>query len=369
MVQLSKVLNDLPLCKNPVRNQPGMFDIIKGWGILAILLEHTILVYSKDLLLSGGNYQIKSFIYNLMDNWLSLGFILMPLFFIISGYGFKAIAPVRCLKKQFSYLLKPYLIVGAAGIILCFLIHLFFLRSLKSAAIDSLGVFLSFLLGWPDMKEFHQTFLPGLYSMWFILSLFIAWNLLNIIIKHIPSRFHFLACTLSALCGLLWARKIPNLYCIAPSLVAVFFLYCGSQIKKYNLLNKRLHPLFYILVIAVYGFQNIYSEVSMYSSQWKNGIFDIISTVFGAFVVMQLFIRINKYNKFLLDGLRHLGRYSLWLICIHTTEYLCIPWDYFVGRISSHITLDFIVIFCVRVVLNLTILKLIIYINKKTARH
>ena len=86
-------------------NSIGMFDMLKGAGMLAIVLGHTAELYPLQL---EGGLSLTAFV----------GFIyretLMAAFFIASGYGFRKRSIGKCIDQQFKTLLKPYIYTGIA---------------------------------------------------------------------------------------------------------------------------------------------------------------------------------------------------------------------------------------------------------------
>ena len=80
-------------------NSIGMFDMLKGAGMLAIVLGHTAELYPLQL---EGGLSLTAFV----------GFIyretLMAAFFIASGYGFRKRSISKCIHQQLKSLLKPF---------------------------------------------------------------------------------------------------------------------------------------------------------------------------------------------------------------------------------------------------------------------
>ena len=72
-------------------NSIGMFDMLKGAGMLAIVLGHTAELYPLQL---EGGLSLTAFV----------GFIyretLMAAFFIASGYGFRKRSISKCIHQQ-----------------------------------------------------------------------------------------------------------------------------------------------------------------------------------------------------------------------------------------------------------------------------
>ena len=85
-------------------NSIGMFDMLKGAGMLAIVLGHTAELYPLQL---EGGLSLTAFV----------GFIyretLMAAFFIASGYGFRKRSISKCIHQQLKSLLFSLFIQDA----------------------------------------------------------------------------------------------------------------------------------------------------------------------------------------------------------------------------------------------------------------
>ena len=91
----------------------GMFDLLKGIGMLAIVFAHTAELYPL------GTGDVTPFAFALF----AYREALMAAFFIASGYGFRKRSIHKCIEQQVKTLLKPYLYTAAATTVLHCLIH------------------------------------------------------------------------------------------------------------------------------------------------------------------------------------------------------------------------------------------------------
>ena len=91
----------------------GMFDLLKGIGMLAIVFAHTAELYPL------GTNDVTPFAFALF----AYREALMAAFFIASGYGFRKRSIHKCIEQQVKTLLKPYLYTAAATTVLHCLIH------------------------------------------------------------------------------------------------------------------------------------------------------------------------------------------------------------------------------------------------------
>ena len=80
-------------------NSIGMFDMLKGVGMITIVLAHTAELYPMQI--SGGLSLTAFFPFIYRE-------ALMAAFFIASGYGFRKRSIGKCIQQQLRALLKPY---------------------------------------------------------------------------------------------------------------------------------------------------------------------------------------------------------------------------------------------------------------------
>ena len=84
-------------------NSIGMFDMLKGVGMITIVLAHTAELYPMQI--SGGLSLTAFFPFIYRE-------ALMAAFFIASGYGFRKRSIGKCIQQQLRALLKPYCITA-----------------------------------------------------------------------------------------------------------------------------------------------------------------------------------------------------------------------------------------------------------------
>ena len=77
----------------------GMFDMLKGAGMLTIVFAHTAELYPMQAVSGLSLTAFFPFIYREA---------LMAAFFIASGYGFRKRSIHKCIHQQLKSLLKPY---------------------------------------------------------------------------------------------------------------------------------------------------------------------------------------------------------------------------------------------------------------------
>lgn len=151
----------------------GMFDLLKGIGMLAIVFAHTAELYPL------GTNDVTPFAFALF----AYREALMAAFFIASGYGFRKRSIHKCIEQQLKTLLKPYLYTALATTVLHAFLHHAAFGSWDAAISESAKVLGGFLLGLPHTATYfgHQFFSCG--PMWYLVALMLAWVLLDVLLE------------------------------------------------------------------------------------------------------------------------------------------------------------------------------------------
>ena len=92
----------------------GMFDLLKGVGMLLIVFAHTSELYPVGDI--STITPVTFFLFAYRES-------LMAAFYIASGYGFRKRSIGKCISQQFKTLFKPYAYTGLATTIAHFVIH------------------------------------------------------------------------------------------------------------------------------------------------------------------------------------------------------------------------------------------------------
>ena len=280
-------------------NSIGMFDMLKGVGMITIVLAHTAELYPMQI--SGGLSLTAFFPFIYRE-------ALMAAFFIASGYGFRKRSIGKCIQQQLRALLKPYCITAACTSLLHLLCHYMAFHYFPSSVTETLKVAGGFLLGLPHTTTYagQQFFSTG--PMWYLLSLLIGWVLLDAILNIFPEKYTHWAVLGIMLLGwgttLVW--ELP--FSLSQGAVIVPYLYIGYLAKKNRWLDKPLpRRTLYILLDAATGF-----------------------------LFIRLFMRLNRFTGPIAQGLQAIGRNSLNIFCIHTVELIAIPWYLFAAHFTDH---------------------------------
>ena len=208
----------------------GMFDLLKGIGMLAIVFAHTAELYPL------GTNDVTPFAFALF----AYREALMAAFFIASGYGFRKRSIHKCIEQQVKTLLKPYLYTAAATTVLHCLIHHAAFGSWPNAITQSGKVLGGFLLGLPHTASYFGQEFFSCGPMWYLVALMLAWILLDVLLDIFPERYITPAVIGVTLLGwgitLVWEAP----FCIAQGMVSLPYLYIGYLAKKRRLFETPL---------------------------------------------------------------------------------------------------------------------------------
>ena len=309
----------------------GMFDLLKGIGMLAIVFAHTAELYPL------GTNDVTPFAFALF----AYREALMAAFFIASGYGFRKRSIHKCIEQQLKTLLKPYLYTALATTVLHAFIHHAAFGSWDAAISESAKVLGGFLLGLPHTATYfgHQFFSCG--PMWYLVALMLAWVLLDVLLEIFPERYITPAVVGVTLLGwgvtLVWEAP----FCIAQGMVSLPYLYIGYLAKKRRLFETPLSGrakagLIVSALGVVAGVLLTQSTDCVSLGEWTMGPLSILLDAATGFLFIRLFMRLNRFAGPIAQGLQAIGRNSLNIFCIHTVELIAIPWYLFAAHFTDH---------------------------------
>ena len=309
--------------KRPNKVCLGSFNFIKGVAICVVVLGHIALDFDVSRL---------TLFYPL---FVVLGFLktpFMPLFFIISGYGFVPNSVKNTFRKMAKALLLPYLVVAFVFTI-AHPITVYLQTQDWNAAMDrGISVALAFLLGNPiPGKTFFGIKLYHCAIVWFLLALFWAYNILNLLLKRAHKRTQTAVVLVCAALGYGLFQKEFTYFCLPHGLIATGYFYVGYLLKKFKLIEKGLpckwmYPA-WIAVALVYA---SWGEFDLCYGKFRFFPIDYFGVVFLALLLLVIGIYLGRLEWKVFDVINSVGIHSYWVICIHSFEQKCLPWNSFV---------------------------------------
>ena len=325
-------------------NSLGMFDFLKGIGMLTIVFAH-----SAELYPVGATTTITPMTFYLFAYRESL----MAAFYIASGYGFRKRSIGKCISQQFKTLFKPYAYTGLATTIAHFVIHYKTFGNWNNAVYETYKVLGGFVLGLPHTATYFGQEFFSCGPMWYLLALMIGWILLDIILNIFPESYIKWAVLGTMLLGwgisLVWEAP----FCIAQGMVTVPYLYIGFLAKKKRLFEKKFRPLAILGLLAAalgvaLGVLLTGKTDCVSLGEWTMGP---VSILLDGIVGLGFIVLFMKVQRLLDNPVTHLieavGRRSLYIFCIHTVELTAIPWYLMAQKFAGREALGLVTHFAV----------------------
>lgn len=301
----------------------GMFDLLKGVGMLLIVFAHTSELYPVGDI--STITPVTFFLFAYRES-------LMAAFYIASGYGFRKRSIGKCISQQFKTLFKPYAYTGLATTIAHFVIHYKTFGNWNNAVYETYKVLGGFVLGLPHTATYFGQEFFSCGPMWYLLALMIGWILLDIILNIFPESYIKWAVLGTMLLGwgisLVWEAP----FCIAQGMVTVPYLYIGFLAKKKRLFEKKFRPLAILGLLAAalgvaLGVLLTGKTDCVSLGEWTMGP---VSILLDGIVGLSFIVLFMKVQRLLDNPVTHLieavGRRSLYIFCIHTVELTAVPW-------------------------------------------
>lgn len=312
------------------KDRESEFDILKGIGIILVIIAHTM--------------PVSSIFYRIIASFH------MPLFFLVSGYFFSEKSNVIMFKSKFRRLIIPYLFTSSVCLFITIIIAI--QNNNEFGLIQKWLISFMYGSGMPNNNFF------SIGPLWFLLALFWAIIFLNIIIKSSTHIFPIVSILLLFFIGTYTYRKgYINLLSIQQGMVSVIFLYIGYIIKSHKnktikKVNYSLIPMFIIWIITIKS-----AFLSIVQCYFSSEILTISSAIFATYFTYIISIKIKHIKIGLL--LSSIGRTSLLLFCIHSIEYHFIEWNDLVNN----------TILCIFIRISFDLVFLYITVQNKIVRR
>lgn len=304
-------------------NRLGMFDLVKGILMVIIIAGHSVTDYFHYW-----EYDIRSDI--LVGSFFSLLSVVMygiiPMFFMICGYGFRKKTMGKAIKGQIKYFWKPYLIVTIATALLVIAKKIMISGSIaEGLRYQVLPYLLAFC---PGDRFFTGIYMGSIGPIWFFWVFVTAGILLNAVLQE--EQYWIQLCLVIILaCTGLMLRNVTLPWCIQQTLICGGYMYIGWLMKKLKILEKKL-PLYLIFLIALLSAATVLRGGSLEVSQnvYTNGADDLLVSCLAGVILVFGAVKINYFNGRVSDGLRWVGKNAMYICCIHTVSYTVVPWKH-----------------------------------------
>lgn len=327
-------------------NTLGYFNLARGLGILMIVMGHSV---SPAFLGNAGLDQASLFA--------GAGYVfgggVLAMFFMISGFGFYVRSPKKCLSIQTKVLLKPYASVALMIIAGKCAIALMKGRSLLTTLYQSI---LPFLLGM-NAENFDALLgepLKSVTVMWFVMALFVGWITYNGICRL---KNRTVKTALVALCVTLgWTLTAISKawpFCLPMGMATVGYLSAGYQIKKSNMLKRKLPKYALPVMLLVIALSCCLGNVDIGAGVWKTGPLDVAATFCIGFLLLRCYAALMELDLKhpLISVLEWVGSHSIWILSLHAIEKSLLPWYRLSQLLTAHPALYTILCFFSRAAL------------------
>lgn len=274
-----------------------MFDFAKGLAMLAVIFVH-----------SGSAAAFDTYPIVLLRS------VVVAVFFMASGFWLrkrKLNTGVRLAAKQ---LLIPYAITLAVILAVGF-VH----RLLTNDLQNYLDIFLL-----PVLKRGAG---PRTGALWFLLATFWTWCMYYLLMRLKNARLRVLLVVLGAVAGMGLLPLHDYTYLLPQSLLMLPYIYGGYWIREKGLFDKKVPAWLLValsvpaLVLAAFGKIDVIMDVADF------GIFNIAAQMLFGFALIYATLLMNAKEWKWTEGIMVIGRYSLWVLCIHSIEMSVFPWD------------------------------------------
>ncbi len=317
--------------KRRAANSLGMFDLLKGVGMLTIVFAHTGELYPM-----GDASHINPLTFCMFAYRESL----MAAFYIASGYGFRKRSISKCIHQQLKSLLKPFCYTAVFTTVLHFIIHYKTFHYLPGSMTESIKVAGGFLLGLPHTATYFGQEFFSCGPMWYLLALLMGWILLDVILNIFPERYIPWAVGGAALLGwgasLVW--ELP--FCLIQGAVITPYLYLGYLAKRQHWLDqplsRRMSCILWAAVLLIPAAALATRRTDCVSmAEWSLGPISILLDGLAGLLFIRLFLRWSQRRNPLVRFFEAIGRRSLNIFCVHTVELIAIPWSLFAAKYAD----------------------------------
>ena len=336
--------------KYVVKNTAGMFDFIKGIAMFIVIFVHTYALFPKSagiveirgsriIFAASVGITVRIFraIYSVIAH------AMMPALFAISGYGFRKTTLKKNAEKQFKGIMIPYIVTMFLTALLHLCTHFTLYRYLKGSLIETLRIFGGSFLGLPKTSYYWGVKIFSNGPNWFLLALFVGMLVFNFLLNKFEGKILLVAVIAVSTVGwLLSLLPFTVPWCIPQGLASVFYIYLGYYAKKSKLFiegidtrKKILYAIFIVIpsvTIRVLGYMD-----GMADGVYPFGILTILLNGMFCLSIIYLFLQVNRTNRIVTSSIRTLGRYSIYILCIHTMEMMGFPLYYFVEKWKGNV--------------------------------
>lgn len=286
-------------------------DIAKGIAMICIVLGHL------------GNPQINRVVFTFH----------VPVFFFITGYFINTSLSVKdFIKNKTRTLLCPYIFTCLAIIILATLEYQVFMGS--TAAKQAFWEWIYAAIYGAGDSYSQPFYIKAIGALWFLWATFWGSILMRVllIVQSRAAGTRIIMVLVLFIAGY-WSRNLfwfP--FSIQAGCCAVLFIYFGylfrisKEFFKNMPVETKAAGTIFALAVWIDFIRNFRSFWLVHCDIGR-GIIDIAGCICGCYIIMLISWYIGKHTHIISRSLSFLGRYSLFMLCIHNTELNIFPWQ------------------------------------------
>lgn len=282
-------------------------DITRGIAIICIIIGHL------------GIYNINKIVFTFH----------VPIFFLITGYFISDKATVLdFIKKKFRTLIVPYI---------CTCLVMIVMGVLKAYILDGTNAMKNAFLNWgyaslygagdSYTEPFYIMSIGAIWFLWATLwgSIFLR---ISLNLKQEVRIFY-----VAALFGigyysrsLFWFPLSIQAGCCATLFMYIGYIYKNMRITLKSITDEAKEFITVFAVVVWVSFIREFQSFWLVHCDVGRGIADIFGCLCGCYIVFLVARFIEKYIIVLSKGLAFIGKYSLFMLCIHIIELNLFPW-------------------------------------------
>lgn len=295
------------------KNRIEYFDVIKGIGIILVILGH------MTRFTSFSNKAIYTFH--------------MPLFFLVSGYFISFRDKYKdFVKKKATQLLLPYFFSCLCVLVIQIIKQVILGKTLEQVLQTFGKLIYSFVYG-SGMEYYKPFYIPPIGVLWFLLALFIS---LITVRKFLEYKYGPVYIVLLAYAGYLSSMLLWLPFSVQAGFTVSIFVYIGYLANKNGFLEEKTNPLIVIFALGIWLFGIFFGKgLYVFFNGYGNGLFSIVVGICGTYIVLLISRFICKHLNFLTKILVFFGKNSLIVLCFHLIEYTMIPWSKVYGVLGD----------------------------------
>ncbi len=337
----------------------GAFDFAKGLGIILVILGHSIQDVSSENAYISADILVAVVAIILM-------YAILPMFFIMSGYGSSAANSIITIKKQVRVLIEFYGIYVMAVIVVD-AVKVFIMHDLsRKDLIKQIAGFFTLTIHDTSVSGFE---IASMGPMWFFASLCIGKVLLNGVLMVKSRKLQALVIALTLIPFYCLIKRDYAFFCLAPVCSTLIFLYVGHCLSKFRLFRIKSNyvPLAFIfgtIIFYIAAFLNG-PFFSISGNCWGNNIFlGLFISAIGGMVLTWLCLEYGNTIFRKCIYIRKIGRMSAFFFWAHSIEYMVIPWKELMRQINMGMYVKGIIIFVLRMIIVVVLTAILMFVYK-----